>query len=127
MKNEKRTMVFYEAPHNLIETLSLMADAFGESRKVSLCRELTKLNEEIMRCNFQTAIFYYQEHSPRGEYVLVVEGAPESHDGEFWADMTVQEQVDHYIKLGLSKMDAIKQTAKDRGVPKGVIYKEILD
>ena len=127
MKNEKRTMVFYEAPHNLIETLSLMADVFGESRKVSLCRELTKLNEEIMRCNFQTAIIYYQEHSPRGEYVLVVEGAPESHDGEFWADMTVQEQVDHYIKLGLSKMDSIKQTAKDRGVPKGVIYKEILD
>ena len=80
-----------------------------------------------MRCDFSTAIAYYDEHSPRGEYVLVVEGAPESNDGEFWVTMTVSEQVEHYIKLGLSKMDAIKQTAKDRGVPKGVIYKEILD
>ena len=126
MKNETRTMVFYEAPHNLIETLGLMLEAFGDSRRISLCRELTKLNEEIMRCTLAEAVAYYREHAPRGEYVLVVEGASGTHEGEFWAEMTVHEQVEHYIALGLSKMDAIKQTAKDRGVPKGVIYKEIL-
>ncbi|MBR6795271.1 MAG: 16S rRNA (cytidine(1402)-2'-O)-methyltransferase [Clostridia bacterium] len=127
MKNEKRTMVFYEAPHNLVETLALMKEAFGESRKISLCRELTKLNEEILRCDLAGATAYYTEHAPRGEYVLVVEGASDTHEGEFWAEMTVSEQVAHYIALGLSKMDAIKQTARDRGVPKGVIYKEMLD
>lgn len=127
MKNEKRTMVFYESPHNLQETLGLMAEAFGNDRKIALCRELTKLNEEVMRVSLSEAVSYYEEHAPRGEYVLVVEGAPESHDGEFWVNMTVNQHVDHYIDLGLSKMDAIKQTAKDRGVPKGVIYKEMIE
>lgn len=126
MKNEKRTMIFYESPHDLVSTLVLMQEVFGEKRRVSLCRELTKLNEEIMRVTFGEAVLYYQDHAPRGEYVLVVEGAPETNDGEFFVNMTVEEHVEHYISLGLSKMDAIKQTAKDRGVPKGVIYKAII-
>lgn len=126
MKNERRTMIFYESPHDLVSTLSLMGEIFGEGRRVSLCRELTKLNEEIMRTTFQKAILHYQEHAPRGEYVLVVEGASDSQEGEFFVNMTVEEHVNHYVSLGLSKMDAIKQTAKDRGVPKGVIYKAII-
>lgn len=127
LKSEKRTLVFYEAPHNLIETLSLLEEVFGSTRRIALCRELTKLNEEILRCELAVAVAYYREHTPRGEYVLVLEGAPDSVDGEFWVNMTVGEQVAHYMDLGLSKMDAIKQTAKDRGLPKGVIYKELLD
>ncbi len=126
MKNEQRTMIFYESPHDLVATLSLMGEVFGKERRISLCRELTKLNEEIMRTTFGMAISYYQEHAPRGEYVLVVEGASESKDGEFFAEMTVEAHVSYYISLGLSKMDAIKQVAKDRGVPKGVIYKAII-
>lgn len=127
MKNERRTMIFYEAPHDLLETLTLMGDVFGCDRRVSLCRELTKINEEIMRTTFQDAVSYYSEHSPRGEYVLVVEGASEKNEEQFFTNMTVEEHVNHYVALGLSKMDAIKQTAKDRGVPKGVIYKAILN
>lgn len=127
MKREKRTMIFYEAPHDLLDTLHLMCEVFGADRRVSLCRELTKLNEEIMRGTFESAILYYKEHDPRGEYVLVVEGASQNQDGDFFAEMTVDEHVSHYIALGLSKMDAIKQVAKDRGVPKGVIYKAILN
>lgn len=126
MKNEKRTMIFYESPHDLLKTLTLMCEIFGEARRVSLCRELTKLNEEIMRTTFEKAILYYNEHAPRGEYVLVVEGASESSEEDFFANMTVEDHVAHYLSLGLSKMDAIKQTAKDRGVPKGVIYKAIM-
>ena len=126
MKNEQRTMIFYESPHDLIDTLALMGEVFGDARRVSLCRELTKLNEEIMRTTFGKAIMYYKEHVPRGEYVLVVEGASESCEGDFFANMSVEEHVSHYVSLGLSKMDAIKQTAKDRGVPKGVIYKAII-
>ena len=127
MKNEKRTMVFYESPHNLTETLQLMAEAFGDDRRISLCRELTKLNEEVMRVSLGEAVRYYEENAPRGEYVLVVAGASENHEGEFWAKMTVEEHLEHYLSLGLSKMDAIKQVAKDRGVPKGVIYKQLID
>ena len=127
MKNEKRTMVFYESPHNLTETLQLMAEAFGDDRRISLCRELTKLNEEVMRISLGEAVRYYEENAPRGEYVLVVAGASENHEGEFWATMTVEEHLEHYLSLGLSKMDAIKQVAKDRGVPKGVIYKQLID
>lgn len=127
MKNEKRTMVFYESPHNLTETLQLMAEAFGDDRRISLCRELTKLNEEVMRVSLGEAVRYYEENAPRGEYVLVVEGASENHEGDFWATMTVEEHLEHYLSLGLSKMDAIKQVAKDRGVPKGVIYKQLID
>ncbi len=127
MKNEKRTMVFYEAPHNLVETLGLFEESFGGERRIALCRELTKLNEEVVRCSIEEAIAYYVDHAPRGEYVLVVEGARDCIDGEFWANMTVEQHVEHYVVLGLSKMDAIKQTARDRGVPKGVIYKEILE
>lgn len=126
MKREMRTMIFYEAPHDLLETLLLMAEVFGGTRRLALCRELTKLNEEIMRVTLDEAILYYNEHDPRGEYVLVVEGACDGDEDLFFANMTVEEHVEHYISLGLSKMDAIKQTAKDRGVPKGVIYKAIL-
>ena len=126
-KREKRTMIFYEAPHDLRETLSLMSEAFGSSRRVTLCRELTKLNEEIIRTTFSGAIEYYTDHDPRGEYVIVVEGASDDPEGDFFSTMSVEEHVNHYISLGLSKMDAIKQTAKDRGVPKGVIYKAILE
>jgi len=124
---EKRTLIFYEAPHKLRATLDDMSKAFGGNRRVSLCRELTKLNEEAVRTTFSEAIAYYADNDPRGEYVLVVEGssdAPES----FWADMSVAEHVDFYIKSGgLSKMDAIKAVAKDRKTAKNIIYKAIVE
>ena len=126
LAGERRTMIFHEAPHKLRATLEDMHAAFGEDRRISLCRELTKKNEEIMRLTLKEAVEYYEKNDPRGEYVLVVEGAQNAkEDTAFWKSMTVQEHVDFYISSGLSKMDAIKQTAKDRGVQKNIIYKEI--
>jgi 16S rRNA (cytidine1402-2'-O)-methyltransferase len=124
LKNEKRTIIFYEAPHRLLDTLTAFCKILGD-RNIALCREITKLNEDVSRTKISDAIEYYKENSPRGEYVIVMEGA--SDDGEcFWKDMTVQEQVDHYMSLGMEKMDAIKETARARGVGKSVIYKELI-
>ena len=97
----------------------------GGERKIALARELTKLHEEIIRTTISGAIDLYSEKSPRGEYVLVIEGASETvdDDGVFWQDMTVDAHIEYYISQGMKKMDAIKQVAKDRGVPKNEIYK----
>jgi 16S rRNA (cytidine1402-2'-O)-methyltransferase len=126
IKNDTRTTIFYEAPHKLQKTLDDIYEVFGE-RKISLCRELTKLNEEILRTTIAGAIEYYKENSPRGEYVLVVEGAKESakNDDAFWKDMSIEEHVDFYISQEMKKMDAIKAVAKDRGVSKSEIYKVV--
>lgn len=129
LANEQRTMIFHEAPHKLVTTLKDFRDTFGGDRRISLCRELTKLNEEILRLTLDEAVAYYEANQPRGEYVLVVEGAVASATAEqvFWADMTVQEHLAHYLALGLERMAAIKAVAKDRGVPKNEIYKQVID
>ena len=116
-------MILHEAPHKLKETLSDLESALGGNRKISLCRELTKLNEEVMRLTLGDAVAYYKEHEPRGEYVLVIEGAEHSESDSQMSDVTPEEQVALYIKAGMSKMDAIKKTAKERGVSKNEIYK----
>ena len=126
---EPRTMIFHEAPHKLKTTLSDLRDTFGDTRRISLCRELTKLNEEVLRLTLAEAVSYYEENAPRGEYVLVVEGAGEgSADAEaFWSDMTIPDHVAHYMEQGMTKKDAIKAAAKDRGVPKNQVYQQVLD
>ena len=120
-------MIFYEAPHKLRATLSDMADIFGEDRKISLCRELTKLNEEVLRFTLAEAVEYYSEREPRGEYVLVVEGCTAVREENFWQNMSVEEHVAFYVNGGMSKKDAVKACAKDRGVVKNEIYKQVLD
>ena len=126
IKNDRRTTVFYEAPHKLKKTLDDIMSVFGD-RKIALCRELTKLNEEIIRTTLSAAISYYEENEPRGEYVLVIEGASKEQlkEESFFANMSVEEHLEYYMASGMSKMDATKAVAKDRGVPKSVIYKEI--
>lgn len=130
LKYEYRTMIFHEAPHKLITTLSDMKEIFGEERRISLCRELTKLNEEVMRTTLSGACEYYAEHSPRGEYVLVVEGCDENavqtEESRNLLSMSIQEHVQFYIDSGMSKNDAIKKTAKDRGVHKNEIYQVVM-
>lgn len=122
--NEKRTVIFYEAPHRLKKTLSEMHEALGE-RNICLARELTKINEEFVITTFSEALLMYEEKDPRGEYVIIVGGKTKDEE-TFWEKLTVQAHVDFYIDKGLSKMDAIKACAKDRGVPKNAIYKEML-
>ena len=126
LKNDTRTTIFYEAPHKLIKTLEDLLSVFG-NRRISLCRELTKLNEEIIRTTFEGALAHYSENSPRGEYVLVVEGCDKSQieNNAFWNNMSVSEHVEYYISQEMKKMDAIKAVAKDRGVSKSEIYKEV--
>lgn len=122
--NDARTLILYEAPHKLTKTLSDLLTVLGD-RKISLCRELTKLNEEVMRVTLSEACEYYQENTPRGEYVLVIEGNElAASTPAFWENMTVIEHVEHYIQNGYSKNDAIKAAAKDRSVPKNVVYNE---
>lgn len=126
LENERRTMIFHEAPHKLRATLEDMKNTFGEDRRISLCRELTKKNEEVLRLTLASAVEYYENNAPRGEYVLIVEGSSkESQSESLFENMSIEEHVNFYISNGLSKMDAIKSCAKDRGVHKNVIYKEI--
>ncbi|MFQ7291357.1 MAG: 16S rRNA (cytidine(1402)-2'-O)-methyltransferase [Monoglobales bacterium] len=126
VKNDTHTLIFYEAPHKLRTTLEDMRDAFGGGRRIALVRELTKLHEEVIRTDIDGAIEKYKEVSPRGEYVLVVEGAKEDAGEEEkpWAGLSASEHVEKYISEGMSSKEAIKRTAVDRGVPKREIYNE---
>lgn len=127
LKREKRTMLFHEAPHKLKNTLRDLCEAFGGERRISLCRELTKRNEEILRMTLSRAVAYYEENEPRGEYVLVVEGTKETQNAleAFWKNFSVEEHVAYYTDAGMSKMEAIKKTAHDRGVNKNEIYRQV--
>ena len=121
LREERRTMIFYEAPHKLLATLEDMAEVFGQDRPISLCRELTKLHEEVVRLTLGQAIAKYTADAPRGEFVLVVAGAPET----VKEVPTAEDAAAHVARLmeqGLSRKDAIKQTAKDLGLPKNVVY-----
>lgn len=127
VKNDTHTLIFYEAPHKLRSTLESMSAVFGGERRIALARELTKLHEEIIRTTIDGALEYYSERPPRGEYVIVVEGASEAADEEespFWSDMSIAEHVDKYISEGMSQKDAIKKAATDRNVPKREVYNE---
>jgi 16S rRNA (cytidine1402-2'-O)-methyltransferase len=127
LTTERRTMLFHEAPHKLRATLADFCHAFGEDRRIAICRELTKLNEEILRMTLGEAVRYYEETEPRGEYVLVLEGAPESvATANFWDGMDIPTHVAHYVSQGMTKMDAIKKTAKDRGLAKNDVYQQVL-
>ena len=121
LAGERRTMIFYEAPHKLTATLDDLAAAFGPDRRISLCRELTKLHEEVRRTTLGEAVTWYAENPPRGEFVLVVEGAPETAAEE----LTMEDGLARVADLrsaGSSLRDAVKQTAKETGLPKNELY-----
>ena len=125
LRNEQRTMVFYEAPHKLLSTLEDMAEAFGADRPISLCRELTKLHEEVVRTTLGQAIDKYNETPPKGEFVLVVAGAPAMEE-----EVPTAEDAGSYVaklmEKGMSRKDAIKQTVLDLKLPKNVVYEAAL-
>lgn len=127
VKNSAHTMIFYEAPHKLKTTLLDMQKVFGGGRKIALVRELTKIHEEVIRTDIDGAVKLYEEKSPRGEYVLVIEGAAENAEETgtaWWENMSVAEHVEKYISDGQTSKEAIKQTASDRKTPKRDIYNE---
>lgn len=120
---EERTLIFYEAPHHLYDTLRDILTSFGD-RRIALCRELTKINEEIMRTTLSEAVGYYESERPRGEYVIIIEGKKKEEC--FWSELTPVQHVEFYMENGMGKNDAIKAAAKDRGLKKNDIYKEML-
>lgn len=121
LRAEKRTMIFYEAPHKLMNTLEDMVEVFGAERPVSFCRELTKLHEEVLRTTLGQAIVHFTETPPKGEFVLVVAGAPEEAK-ELPTATDAAGRVNELIAGGLSRKDAIKQTAQELGLPKNAVY-----
>ena len=121
LKKEQRTMIFYEAPHKLLTTLTDMAEAFGDDRPISLCRELTKLHEEVLRTTLAEAVAHYTETPPKGEFVLIVAGAPEEKQ-EAPSETDAAARVAQLIAQGVSRKDAVKQTAKELGLPKNAVY-----
>ena len=125
LTEEQRTMVFYEAPHKLVNTLEDMAAVFGKDRPLSLCRELTKLHEEVVRTTLGEAIEKYSAQPPKGEFVLVVAGAPEKQKEVFTSDDAAG-RVQALMKTGMSRKDAVKQTAKELNLPKNVVYEAAL-
>lgn len=125
IKKEKRTMIFYEAPHKLPATLKDMFEAFG-NRKLAIVRELTKLHEEVIHTTLQEAKdMYNEEHKPRGEYVLIIEGYDDSSDSEYTFETAV-ELAKSYVKEGNSASTAAKMAASETGFKKGEIYKSLL-
>ncbi len=126
IKSDDRTLIFYEAPHKLTTTLADLAEILGGDRRISICRELTKLNEQVHRFSLSEAILYYETHDPRGEYVLVVEGANDDFCQEntsIFSQIAPDEHVKKWETQGLSHMDAIKAAAKERGMKKSDFYK----
>ena len=129
LRDEMRTIVMYEAPHRLIRTLALLEEALGD-RRISICKELTKKHETVFRTTLREAAAYYEEHEPRGEYVLVIEGRSREElikeERAQWEEIPLKDHMALYMEKGLSKKDAMKQVAKDRGVGKREVYQMLL-
>ena len=126
LKDETRTMIFYEAPHKLLTTLEDLSAAFGPDRPVALCRELTKLHEETIRTTLGQALDRYRETAPKGEFVLVVAGRPPRQE----AAMTLEEAVERVLTLrdgGMRLKDAVRQVAADTGLSKNELYSAALE
>ncbi len=121
--NEKRTMVFYEAPHKLSRTLADMAEYFGD-RKIALVKEITKIHETVENTTLFSARDKYSQTPPKGEYVLVIEGAQEKKE-DFTLEQAVKE-AQGLLKDGVSVSEAAKTVAKRTGFKKGDIYKELI-
>ena len=123
--SERRTMVFYEAPHKLLSTLKDLSESFGATRKCAICREMTKLYEETIRTTLGGALKHFQETKPKGEFVLVIEGVTESEN----SPATMQEAIDlakSFISDGKSISDAAKESAHITGLKKSDIYRSLL-
>lgn len=129
LKGESRTIILYEAPHHLKNTLEELYLTLGE-RRITLCRELTKKFETVMPTTLEAALQYYEEEEPRGEYVLVLEGKSleekRREKEDKWQEMSIEEHMAYYEERGMEHKEAMKAVAKDRGVSKREIYQYLL-
>ncbi|MEE1114768.1 MAG: 16S rRNA (cytidine(1402)-2'-O)-methyltransferase, partial [Eubacterium sp.] len=126
LTRETRTIVMYEAPHRLIRTLEELSEVLGGTRRISLCRELTKKHETVNRMTIDEAVRYFTEQAPRGEFVLVIEGKDpkeiQKEQEDSWKEKTIEEHMAHYTDQGIDRKEAMKLVAKDRGCGKRDIY-----
>lgn len=129
IKNDTRTLVFYEAPHKLIHTLRDLRASLG-NRRIAVARELTKRFEEVARCTLDEAIEKYDKETPKGEFVLVLEGMDEKVLKEDkignWDEISLDEHVRQYTNSGMDRKEAIKKVATDRGLSKRDVYNSLL-
>ena len=129
LSGEIRTIIIYEAPHHLKETLGVLLEALG-NRRIAVCRELTKLHEEVLHLDLEGAVSCFEEREPKGEFVLVIEGADpsliERDRLQKWADMPLDRHMEIYLSQGCDKKEAMKNVARDRGVSKRDIYNLLL-
>ena len=121
LRAETRTMIFYEAPHKLRDTLDDLAKTFGGERRIALCRELTKLHEEILRTTLSGAVTHYGEVEPKGEFVLILEGAAPVEEEEISPELAL-ERMEQLRGQGLSLKQAAKQAAEELSLPKNKLY-----
>lgn len=130
LKDRRETIIFYESPYRVLDTLEFLRENLG-NRNIAVCRELTKLHEEIYRGSVDEAIEYFNNNSPKGEFVLVLEGKTldeiRNENIAKWEDMTIKEHIIYFIDNGMSKKDAIKQVSKERELPKSEVYKYSID
>ncbi len=130
LTGETRTIVLYEAPHHLKRTLSELMEVLGD-RQISLCRELTKKYETVMRTTISGALTFYGTEEPRGEYVLVIEGKDVKETIEekekAWKSEPIEEHMERYLSQGMDKKAAMKQVAKDRGIRKRDVYQSLME
>jgi len=126
LEREHRTMIFYEAPHRLLDTLEELERLFGADRKLACIRELTKRYEEVRKGTIGEQIAYFKENQPRGEFVLVAEGLSleqqRQEAQENWENMSIEKHMETYLEKEMTEKDAMKQVAKDRGVSKREVY-----
>ena len=133
LERETRTIVLYEAPHRLKETISELVAHLGEDRSITLCKELTKKHENFMKTTLGELVEFFkaEENTPRGEYVLVIEGRSEEsllqEERAKWDDISIKEHLLSYIEKGMSKKEAIKQVALDRDISKRDVYAESIE
>ena len=129
LKEETRTIVLYEAPHRLVKTLQLLYDTIG-NRKISICRELTKKHETVFAATMEEALAYYNNHEPKGECVMVIEGKSRdeirAEEQAHWEEMTIEEHMEYYESQGIDRKEAMKRVAKDRGIGKRDVYKALV-
>ncbi len=130
LKTETRTTILYEAPHRLLRTLNELLEALGD-RRATICRELTKRYETVFLTTLSKAIAFYEANEPKGECVIVLEGRSVSEllkeERNRWQEMDISDHVQLYEKQGMNRKDAMKQAAKDRGIPKREVYAMLLE
>ncbi len=129
IKNEERTIILYESPYRVKALLEDMLEIFGE-RNIAVCRELTKKYEEVFRGSINESIDRFTQDEPKGEFVIIVKGTDKAENNvksHEWTEVSIKDHLLKYINEGMTKKDAVKKVAEDRGLPKNEVYKESLE